>query len=67
MCVVKHTRVGFEPTRVMTPCIPYWISPATNMLYYSGILPLALSPQASHPPGRPHSQFKVLPARVALH
>jgi hypothetical protein len=22
---------------------------------------------ASHPRGRPHSQFKVLPARVALH
>ena len=31
-----------------------------------GFYTSALSPQTYHPVGRPHSQFKVMPARVAI-
>jgi hypothetical protein len=51
MRVVKQTAESGEHNISSSPRMLYKES---SLLYYSGILPLALSPQASHPPGRPH-------------
>ncbi len=55
MCVLKSTvcDISVQVSSMLFNTLPFYTS--------------ALSPQTYHPVGRPHSQFKVLPARVALH
>ena len=54
MCVLKSTvcDIAVQVSSMLFNTLPFYT--------------LALSPLAYHPVGRPHLQFKVLPARVAI-
>jgi len=54
MCVLKSTvcDIAVQVSSMLFNTLPFYT--------------LALSPLAYHPVGRPHLQFRVMPARVAI-
>ena len=72
-----HRTAIILPSHVSNTLLPVCVSKHTNkvssvfiwrgsVLRYSGILPTALSPQSSHPPGRPHYSSVQCVCRVAF-